>query len=363
MAQLSLCMMVKNEGKTLARAIRSMPESEIIIGVDKSSTDNTAKVAKKYADKYFEFDWCDNFSLIRNKTLELATNTWVCWMDGHEYISKKSRVYLENLDQIPEYVDSVNCRLSILDANKKEILYFYSTKLLRNGHFKFQNKVHNKPVRLHENGSMTATAKEIEILHHRSDELERQRSEQRRRLNIKSHLEALKVDPCNSRELMYLGQGYLERGEFDKGLKVLIRQLKVSKWAEERYQVRIYISSVQIDRGMFNEALGTLWPCEREDIRRAEHYILRGDAFFGLGQTYNAERCYLQALATPLPVSPMFILPHYYTWLPYQRLCDLHVFAGNHDKSMSYAVKLKKYRPDLAGVAMAQLSDKKQEKG
>lgn len=355
--------MVKNEGETLSRAIRSVPADEIIIGVDKSSTDNTAKIAKKYANKYFEFDWCDDFSLIRNKTLELATKDHILWLDGHEYISKKSRVYLENLDQIPGYVDSVNCRLSILDSNKKEILYFYSTKLLRNGCFKFQNKVHNKPVRLHENGAMTATAKEIEILHHRSDELEMQRSEQRRRINIKSHLEILKGDPCNSRELMYLGQGYLERGEFDKGIKVLTKHLKVSKWPEERYQVRVYISSVQIDRGMFNEALETLWACEKEDIRRAEHYILRGDAYFGLGQTYNAERCYMQALATPLPVSPMFILPHYYTWLPYQRLCDLYAFSGDFDKSMSYANKLKKYQPEMASTAMGQLTDKIKEKG
>ena len=58
MITISLCMIVKNEEKVLARCLDSIADlmDEIII-VDTGSSDNTKEIAKKYTDKIYDFAW------------------------------------------------------------------------------------------------------------------------------------------------------------------------------------------------------------------------------------------------------------------------------------------------------------------
>lgn len=67
MITISLCMIVKNEEKVLARCLDSIADlmDEIII-VDTGSSDNTKEIAKKYTDKIYDFAWIDDFSAARN---------------------------------------------------------------------------------------------------------------------------------------------------------------------------------------------------------------------------------------------------------------------------------------------------------
>ena len=62
MITISLCMIVKNEEKVLARCLDSIADlmDEIII-VDTGSSDNTKEIAKKYTDKIYDFAWIDDF--------------------------------------------------------------------------------------------------------------------------------------------------------------------------------------------------------------------------------------------------------------------------------------------------------------
>ena len=66
-ASLSLCMIVKDEGKTLERCLNSVKSfiNEIII-VDTGSKDNTVEIAKKFNAKIYKFKWIDDFSAARN---------------------------------------------------------------------------------------------------------------------------------------------------------------------------------------------------------------------------------------------------------------------------------------------------------
>ena len=56
MIQISLCMIVKNEEKILARCLDSIADlMEEIIIVDTGSTDHTKEIAAKYTDKIGAF--------------------------------------------------------------------------------------------------------------------------------------------------------------------------------------------------------------------------------------------------------------------------------------------------------------------
>ena len=71
---ISLCMIVKNEEKVLARCLESAKgfADEIII-VDTGSQDRTKEIARAYTEKIYDFSWKDDFSAARNESFSKAS--------------------------------------------------------------------------------------------------------------------------------------------------------------------------------------------------------------------------------------------------------------------------------------------------
>lgn len=88
MTLLSVCMIVKDEGKVLERCLSSIQDlaDEIII-VDTGSTDETKKIASKYTNHIYDFEWSNDFSKARNKSIFHATGKWILVLDADEYVS------------------------------------------------------------------------------------------------------------------------------------------------------------------------------------------------------------------------------------------------------------------------------------
>lgn len=105
MITISLCMIVKNEERILARCLDSLAGlmDEIII-VDTGSTDRTKEIAARYTDKIYDFPWVDDFSAARNFSFSKATMEYIYSADADEVLSEenreKFRVLKENL--LPE---------------------------------------------------------------------------------------------------------------------------------------------------------------------------------------------------------------------------------------------------------------------
>ena len=91
----SLCMIVKNEEKTLLRCLESVKGifDEIII-VDTGSSDGTKDTAHIYTDRVFDFEWCDDFSAARNFAFSKATGDYAMWLDADDVVDEKSRPLL-----------------------------------------------------------------------------------------------------------------------------------------------------------------------------------------------------------------------------------------------------------------------------
>lgn len=78
-ADLSLCMIVKNEERVLARCLDSVAAltPEIII-VDTGSTDGTLATAARYGAKIFAFDFTIvDFARARNHAISQAAGRWI----------------------------------------------------------------------------------------------------------------------------------------------------------------------------------------------------------------------------------------------------------------------------------------------
>lgn len=92
MVTISLCMIVKNEEKILARCIDSLKGiyDEAII-VDTGSTDRTKEIAARYTTKVYDFKWIDDFSAARNFAMSKATCDYIYMADADEVLDEENR--------------------------------------------------------------------------------------------------------------------------------------------------------------------------------------------------------------------------------------------------------------------------------
>ena len=101
MVSISLCMIVKNEEKVLARCLDSLADAmdEIII-VDTGSTDSTKEIAAKYTSKVYDFSWTGSFADARNFASSKATKEYIYTADADEYLDETNRQKLLQLKSI-----------------------------------------------------------------------------------------------------------------------------------------------------------------------------------------------------------------------------------------------------------------------
>jgi Predicted O-linked N-acetylglucosamine transferase, SPINDLY family len=88
-AKISLCMIVKDEEKYIEKSLRNIKDKvEEIIVVDTGSKDRTKEIVKKYTDKIYDYEWCEDFSKARNYSISKAKNNWILVLDADEICSE-----------------------------------------------------------------------------------------------------------------------------------------------------------------------------------------------------------------------------------------------------------------------------------
>lgn len=94
---LSLCMIVRDNAKTLGACLSSIKEfvDEMIV-VDTGSIDNSTEIARSYGASVYYFSWCDDFSAARNESLRYARGEWIIWIDSDDTIPLESAANLRN---------------------------------------------------------------------------------------------------------------------------------------------------------------------------------------------------------------------------------------------------------------------------
>ncbi len=105
MITISLCMIVKNEEKLLARCLDSVADlmDEIII-VDTGSTDRTKEIAARYTENIYDFEWICDFAAARNFAFSKATKEYIYSADADEVLNPENREAFLRLKQtlLPE---------------------------------------------------------------------------------------------------------------------------------------------------------------------------------------------------------------------------------------------------------------------
>src|SRR5580692_6797465 len=107
---ISLCMIVKNEERVLARCLHSAASlaGEIIV-VDTGSTDATLEIAARYGAKVISFDFTrPDFAAARNQALAHASGRWILTLDADETLEPESVPLIRDLATRNENVRNEN---------------------------------------------------------------------------------------------------------------------------------------------------------------------------------------------------------------------------------------------------------------
>lgn len=135
MAGLSVCMIVKNEERVIARALESVRSvADEIIVADTGSTDATKRICERYTDKIYDFEWKDDFSAARNFSFAQATRPYIMWLDADDTLSEQSVKALSDmmrsLDSEPH--DAVMCRyVTARDESGRPTFSYYRERIVR----------------------------------------------------------------------------------------------------------------------------------------------------------------------------------------------------------------------------------------
>jgi len=87
---LSVCMIVKNEEKQMAKCLMSLkPVADEMIVVDTGSTDSTREIAAALGAQVYDFTWTNDFSEARNYSMSKARGQWILVHDADEVISSR----------------------------------------------------------------------------------------------------------------------------------------------------------------------------------------------------------------------------------------------------------------------------------
>lgn len=230
MANLSLCMIVKNEEPNLPQCLASVQGvvDEMVV-LDTGSSDRSVEIAREFGAKVFTCQWQDNFSQARNEALNYVTGEWVLVLDADEVLTT------EIVPDIREAIADTNAiaiNLIRQEIGASQSPYSLITRLFRNHpEVKFTRPYHSivddtiAELMRREKQWKLIDLTEVAILHHgyTTEAIASLDKYNRARRAMESFWRENPHDPyvCSK-----LGALYIQMGEEKKGLKLLKQGLK-----------------------------------------------------------------------------------------------------------------------------------------
>ena len=124
MIPISVCIITKNEARSLERCLAALqPFPMEIVVVDTGSTDASKETARKFTDKVFDFTWIDDFSAARNYAAACASHNIIFPVDTDEILTSLDWDALQTaLTDNPQSVGHIK-RLDYFEADTETKCY------------------------------------------------------------------------------------------------------------------------------------------------------------------------------------------------------------------------------------------------
>lgn len=310
---LALCMTVADEAATLAKAIESVAPfvDEIIIGVDRKSTDETSAIAQRWATHYFEYSEPSppNFPRMRNRAMEMVNTDWAIVLDGHEWI--------EHPEVIRKALETTAWSIEI------QTLYEPDENRVPSLAFPFP-RIHRRHVRFvgaeaHEEVSTPLDRRdlhpEIKVWHERRPgQAASVRGEQKAGAELEA-LRAAWIELGDRRALFYLANGLRDSERYREAISAYEEYLQAPNFKEEGWQALLYMARCfaaerewSTARRLFEQAI-LAYP------ERAESAVGLGYVLLELGEARAATAWFRMAASLPEPTHcRLFVEIPTYRW-------------------------------------------------
>lgn len=225
--RLSQCMIVKNEGKNIERALtwaKGLVEEQII--VDTGSDDDTVAIAERLGAKVLHYPWNSDFSAAKNFALEQAAGNWIAFLDADEYFTPEDgRKLLNLLNKIEDTYNTNNkphairCTGVNLDGQGRPFSTCVLDRIFRNiPSLRYHNRVHEELALPKGRDMLWYDARDqLSILHTGYTEDAIGDKARRNIAILETELEE-KPEECSL--LFYLGDSLVSAGELERACQV-----------------------------------------------------------------------------------------------------------------------------------------------
>lgn len=343
MFTISLCMIVKNEEKTLNRCLTSIMEAcdEIII-VDTGSTDKTKEIAQKFTSKIYDFKWIDDFSKARNFSFSKATKDYILWLDADDVVSKenlKKIIELKNSNE-ESNVDIFMFKYNIqFDQNNNPTFSYYRERLLR----RLNNYLWLDPV--HECIQISGNIKYLDIAVEHRKELNQAYSNR----NLKIYEKLINNGSLlSARQQFYYARELYYNNKIKKAITQFNIFLKDEKaWIENKLSASLDLANCYVIIKNYDKAVDCLLKTFKYAPMRAEIICALAKIMQNLNKFNEAIQWYELALKLePNLESGGFYNLDNYNYIPYIELCVCYYKIGDIEKAMYYNDLAGKVKPN-----------------
>lgn len=340
MPTISLCMIVKNEEKNLARCLDSVAGlvDEMII-VDTGSVDRTVEIASNYTSKVYSYPWKDDFADARNYSFSKASMDYCMWMDADDILEDSQKdEFLQLKQSLSLDTDIVMMKYNTAfdEAGKPSFFYFRERWIRNCSKYQWIGAVHEV---IPPNGNVIYS--HIEICHKKIN-----RGDSDRNLKIYQKLLA-NGNLLEPRQQYYYGRELYYHKQYKEAVSVFEQFLLSEEgWIENKIEACSLCANCYYHLGQEQSALNTLLRSMSFDLPRAELCCEIGKYFLEHGNYHNAIYWYETARNTPKnEYSGGFILPDCYDYVPLLQLCVCYDKLGDRQKAKEYNEKAGACKP------------------
>ena len=324
---LSLCMIVKDEEKTLARCLNSVKSfiDEIII-VDTGSKDKTKEIAKSFNAQIYDFKWISDFSAARNFSFSKATSDYILWLDGDDFIDDENISKIENLlkslDTKYDYV-SGQYILSRNEEGGVNSVLRRNRIVKRTRNFKWIGKVHEYLEVYGQgfNGDFAIEHGKVKV-----------HTDRNFRIFKKMENEGVEFSP---RDMYYYANELMDNGQYAKAIDEYKRFIATKQgWIEDVKGAYFRIINCYKILNKTENILDIVFEAFKIDVPMAEIVCSLAEYFFEKNNFNQAAFWYKTALnCIPNKDNPSLSNIAYYSWIPSLQLCVCYYNLGKIDCS------------------------------
>lgn len=346
----SLCMIVRDEEKNLARCLESARAAvDEIIVVDTGSLDATPDIARNYGAKVISLPWAGDFAQARNESLRLAAGDWILVLDADEELPPATVRGLRELCTAPNveaWIFTIVSPVSLTeDAPRTR---HPGLRLFRNRPvYRFEGRIHEqvKPSILRADPGAVIRHTELEIMHY-GYAGGRDGRRQKTRRNIAILREILAESPGDAFANYNLGTSYYVLGDLEAARRHYEAALP-NLDPRAGFAPALYrnLGVCLADTGEYAAALKTADRGLAFFPDYPDLYFLKGQIFWDLGMLAQAEASFLKC------VRFQRVPPEYPTtdgitgYLAYENLAECQARAGNFAQAATWLTKAIAARP------------------